>query len=47
MKIAALQADSTLAVSTQQTLRLGGHQCTRYLSGRSMIGALRSGRSTS
>ncbi|WP_042883728.1 response regulator transcription factor [Cupriavidus necator] len=42
MKIAALQADSTLAVSTQQTLRLGGHQCTRYLSGRSMIGALRS-----
>ncbi|WP_455278738.1 response regulator transcription factor [Cupriavidus necator] len=41
MKIAALQADPTLAVSIEQTLRLSGHQCTRYLSGRSMIGALR------
>ncbi|WP_354687550.1 response regulator transcription factor [Cupriavidus necator] len=41
MKIAALQADPTLAVSIEQTLRLNGHQCTRYLSGRTMIGALR------
>ncbi|SOY41458.1 response regulator transcription factor [Cupriavidus taiwanensis] len=41
MKIAALQADPTLAVSIEQTLRLNGHQCTRYLSGRALIGALR------
>lgn len=41
MKIAALQADPTLAVSIEQSLRLSGNQCTRYLSGRSMIGALR------
>ncbi|PMY01110.1 two-component system response regulator, partial [Pseudomonas sp. GW460-13] len=29
MTIAALQADPTLAVSIEQTLRLNGHQCTR------------------
>jgi len=41
VNIAALQADPTLAVSIEQTLRLNGHQCARYLSGRTMIGALR------
>ncbi|MCY1215135.1 Transcriptional regulatory protein QseB [compost metagenome] len=40
MKIASLQADPTLAIRIEQALRLDGHQCRRYLSGRTLLGAL-------
>lgn len=42
MRIAVLEADPTRAVGIEQTLRLSGHQCTRYIHGRSLIHALRS-----
>ncbi len=43
MRIAVLEADPTRAVGIEQTLRLSGHHCTRYIHGRSLLQALRGG----
>lgn len=43
MRIAVLEADPTRAIGIDQTLRLNGHQCTRYIHGRSLIQALHGG----
>jgi len=43
VKIAMLEADPTLALVIEQTLRLNDHQCTRFIHGRTLIQALRGG----